>query len=332
MKLAQDEAMQSWIYRCLLVNGVTDFSSVITTNGNWYLTPRFPIKHAKLFTFSCDKELFNLFVKSSMGLKNLSFITPWAYAEEIRKYLRGMPQYMTRGGSAPITYCTLCIRESIKVFGFGYIKSQWLFGRQCEIHNTNLISLHSKSRQKTVLLLGDILSGKSGLKGTAYSRNWSPSIGYIDPEHILPCLIMEFYWTASNRYSKQFPRWAYNDFFDSIGKRIEVHDFFQGNGISLLSFANQKLEYFATRYPKELAIFFKEKSEAVTLKYGINKPDSFTENLVAKKGRNCSKCHRWSTDNACPINPIISSFRVNEGGQNPVSPGNMCDKSLEQGY
>lgn len=68
MKFFKGEALQSWIYRCLLVNGVTDFSSVINKNGRWRRVPLFPNEFNSLFTHQHDTELVKLFQQSSIEL------------------------------------------------------------------------------------------------------------------------------------------------------------------------------------------------------------------------------------------------------------------------
>ena len=310
MKFMEGEVLQSWIYRCLLVNGVTDFSSVINTKGNWILSPYFPLEHLDLFTFSSDQELFDLFVQSSMGLRDPMSISPWAYASEIKKYFRRESKYMLKGGSVPITYCTLCIRESLAHIGFGYIKSKWLFGDRCEIHNTKLFSLNSKSRADTLLQLGDILSGIKSVQRPSPSINKSSPMNLIGSENVMPCFIMKFYWEASNRYDNQYFEGMHYDFFNSNGKRKQIDSFLQGEESSLLWFARLKLREYRKRFSEELDIFFENKAEEIVFNYGISKPDSFTVTLIKDKNSNCSKCYKWSKGNACPINPIVASFKV----------------------
>lgn len=332
VQFIKGEALQSWVYRCLLVNGITDFSSVINSNGNWRLGPYFPVKHTNLFTFPPDSDLLNLFLESSIGLKSMRIDSLWNYATEIKKYLTSGSEYMQPGGSVAIYYCTLCIRESIISHGFGYIKSAWIYGDHCEIHNFNLVSLQSKSREDALLLLSSVLSGKADTKKSVIRKYRLPPMNFIENNNFMPCLIMDFYWTASNKCNKYFPEHSHHDFFHFNGKRKHINNFDHDNGSSLLHFARNKLREYSYRFTNELEKFFMESADVVNYDFGIREPDSLSVDLVMVKERDCSKCYRWSKDQICPINPIITAFKLYDETEAVKPRRNPCDRFIKYGY
>ncbi|WP_417763796.1 hypothetical protein [Shewanella sp.] len=329
MKPIKDEALQSWMYRCLLVNGITDFSAVINNNGRWRKVPFFYKEYIPFFTFPSDKDILNLFLNSSIQFLGSIPPEPWNYVTAIKKYL-----YNYKGnennGSIIIKYCSSCIKESIVKNGFGYIKTDWLYDNHCKKHSKELDVIDKNSKKNVLTMLRsaflgmEIKQGSIGLKRT-FSKDVKT---YTNMNNFMPCFLMDFYWIASDHRNDYFPEYEHVVFFNYNGIRKNIVQLCGMDNLDFLHFVRRKLIEYERLFPDLLKLFIERRAEIVTYVYGINDPDSFSSNLITKKGRNCSKCVKWSKEGICPISPMIGISEVKAEKHQPASTSNICERFM----
>lgn len=299
MKPIKDEALHSWIYRCLLVNGGGDFSCIINNVGRWSLDFVFPVKYMQFFTFPSDNDLFQLFLKASTGLEYSIINTPWEFAFKVKNMLGKEVPFSNKRKSIAIKYCSACIGESIEEIGFGYFKSDWFFGNRCEKHNVVLALLLSKSRRENLRLLRVLLSGRELVANSINSNKNLPQNNYNETRYFMPCFIEKFNSSIADSLNLEHPL---NYEFSS---NYSVDDFTSKNILLSYVMGNDLITRNLRDYPDKTYKLIKVLSEEVVYKYGINQIDSLSTHLITKKRRNCTKCLKWAFTGLCPLNPLI---------------------------
>lgn len=301
MNYIKDESVQSWIFRSIIVSGGSDFSSVIGSNGMWRDKPYFPTTCKVESAYFKDQELLEFVRNSGLVRKTAGrFDDPVDYLHKLKEIFSGYSVFNKSKGEISIGYCSRCISDSIFEYGFGYLKSCWLYENKCQYHNEELKFIGASSRRLSVSSLKDVLSAKDiNLK---MKLSDVQLLDFFDatsmPEfHVMPCLLYDFYrWATRPGLSPRLDLSLFLSagFYYSGGRRKPVPD----------EFLHHKYEMFETKYPQEFESFFSNRAEVIEYRFGFNQVGSLTERLAKTKGKNCSKCYQWDRTDYCPIQPI----------------------------
>lgn len=62
-----------------------------------------------------------------------------------------------------LKYCPECIREQIQLYGSGWFKFDWLFSRNCDVHNLNFILVNQQICLCKLNILDNLISALSGV-------------------------------------------------------------------------------------------------------------------------------------------------------------------------
>lgn len=335
----ENESLYSLILRGLIINGQRKFNSTIGLNGQWLKTPFIHSNIQYLFHGIDDAKFLEISIASGVINNDVGIFENPALVIHSLRQIYGVTEANTHPikGTKEIRFCTLCIRESIRLNGCGYFKADWLFSENCSIHEHSLqmLSFHSGCNVSHEIL--QILSGRHENKNliSTNTKQAKKSIVFslarpkngIDYNgnklYIMPCLKKNIHrWLAKNvdilyesnvsmRYS--LSRDAY---YASTAKYKFMND---GKlHMYIKNLLKHKDQYFMEYF---------EKSFQPSLHYfGMRRPDSFCETLYKSTDSNCSRCQMLASDGEpCPLNLNISRFRLNELVQWPSRALAWCD-------
>ena len=322
LKYLDDESVHSWVFRNLNVLGSLNFTSVVGSNGKWVAEPR--------FTSSCyvdiesldDVDLLAFFRRSGIAVKSASmFDYPVDYLQSVERVFQGIDYVSYAKGSIPIRFCPFCIRSSIEEFGFAYFKSSWLYDVSCEGHGQQLIQIKPSTYRDVLNALNIVMSG--GLLSNNATEEPTPLKQNKNNEecvnHVMPCLLNDFYWWASRRRYDDYLDTSHNVFYNSYSIRKRMSD-------------EQLHGYFKTyskRYPRQFADFLSEKAELKECWFGLSQPCSMKENIIKSIRHNCSKCLDFS--DYCISGEVIYRFSLGEIDHLLTIRENKCDLFLRYG-
>ena len=213
LKIQKDESIHSLIYRTHVINGVFDFSNIITSNGGWASFPKILKGTLQFYDPVDDLKFLNLLRDIGLaGITDKTFNDPMAYREDLEKFFgRYEGKRRIKQGTLPLTYCLSCIKNHIKIFGFGLIKVTWSRNSFCPIHKTDLHIARVKSRNGAVEALHCIFRGvhPKTYEGPSYRSDYFHDFRKYYHEkscdYIAPCLADELKEFISENW-KTFPK------------------------------------------------------------------------------------------------------------------------------
>lgn len=161
LNIQKDESIHSFIYRTHVVNGVSDFSNIITAKGGWASFPKILKNTLHLYEPIDDSIILHLL--RDIGLAKITdktFDDPVEYRSDLEKFF-GQYQGNRRikQGTLPITYCLECIKSQIQEFGYGVFNVTWPSNSFCPIHKTDLYTVKPTNRNEAIEALGYIYRG-----------------------------------------------------------------------------------------------------------------------------------------------------------------------------
>jgi hypothetical protein len=319
----EDESVQSWIFRLVLLSGEYKYDSLIGINGKWYSAPSLVRGCAFNLHLIPDLELLCFLRKSGIANKKASmFDNPVDYIGQMSIVNPSNYYSSNAKGQITIRFCKECIAESIRENGYGYFKAEWLSKIYCSNHDINLIELISKNRKSAVTELLQAFAGVPVIqsqtslaldKNSHQYRKAKTDCSY----HIMPCLLNEFYMWASRKSDDVLLKYEYLDFFYKNGVRKNISD----------QYLHYKFIYFLDNYPKQLNEFLDRTVELKEHKFGFRQKLSLSETLAKSRSKNCSKCSDWWGTDFCPIEPIQLTRLEHEYSSH--SKTNACDFYLK---
>ncbi|CNF51688.1 hypothetical protein DJ55_4074 [Yersinia pseudotuberculosis] len=320
----KDESIQSFIFRVFILNGVSEFNSIISIDGYWLVKPNVTKDFSSLFTRFDDGHLWMLMQNSGVGSRALGVCdNPAYFIDEMRSVFYGIRENNKPNCHIPIAYCKRCISESIKENGFGYLKYNWLYDNICASHDTPLTYLSARRRSQSLKALLKVYRGEKNTL-ESYSRQYLKNRHLIfngknemeiilsginekisRPYYIMPCLMYLFNKIFSHckyedeRHKNSISYGCYHELIKDID-----HNAFLNNldvAIKIFMIGQEKLTNFLYLY-----------SESVNFKFGFNQCYSFSEVLRKKKGANCSKCIGYNSHSTCPKMLLIQRFDLSD--------------------
>tara|TARA_R110002033_G_scaffold170825_2_gene214391 strand:- start:537 stop:1601 length:1065 start_codon:yes stop_codon:yes gene_type:complete len=287
LTIQKDESIYSLIFRTHVVNGVSNFSNIITTKGLWDCSPSIlkstlqfyqPVKDSlfyellkKISFFSNEHDMFTL---SQMG------------ASELRYFFTDEPRNLFKRGGFSIRYCQFCISEQLNKLGFFYFKNSWLKETECENHNEILVQINATTYSKCLKVLAKIHQIKStSQKGNHCKKQRKAT--QLKREHFAPCMAIAMYKHLSYRVG-YFPKKAYQ-------YQVMSHDLLRQPHVLQHVYETIKKERHYSYF--EVMKF----SEPYTFSVGWVNKSSIPISIYKLKRSNCSNCQYSS----CSANQTI---------------------------
>jgi hypothetical protein len=161
LKIQEDESIHSLIYRTHVINGVSDFSNIITTKGSWSSFPKILQGTLHLYKPIDDLKFLNLLRDIRLGkITDKIFENPVACRDDLERFFRqGNSNRKTKQATLSIAYCLNCINNHIQKFGYGVINVTWSGNSFCPIHKTDLHIAKAKNRNEAAEALNHIFGG-----------------------------------------------------------------------------------------------------------------------------------------------------------------------------
>lgn len=302
-----DETLHSFIFRVCMINGVEQFANLTDNKGNWRFNLKLSTQIRNFFMSYSDRDILTLGRNSGLIKENTHiFGNPLEYMSVI-KNLYSIKGSYNISGSHPVGFCIDCIRDSLKVNGYGYFRASWMLKwlNICDIHKKSLTFCPALPVRRSHELIKQILRGEypmgsynsyyhTGLIGETPPLNYVSindisSGEYNKPDyiHIATCLknaIREsikntpechFYMSSVLDYYRDRKRWRpYRHFYN-----MEDYE------IAVMIKASFRDRYFI------FLDFWHKNAKAITLYGGIFQYTEVSETFYIYKGMNqCGSC------------------------------------------
>jgi len=309
LRVLEDESIHSLIYRTHVINGISDFSNIITIKGGWASFPKILKDTLQFYDPVDDLKFLNLL--RDFGLAKITvkmFKEPLAYREDLEKFFGcSKSNKRIKQKSKQIKYCLKCIQEHIRDFGYGIIKLTWGSNDQCFEHSIPLYYISESNRKDAILALEAIYRGEQpkNYAITKYISDYfyDPREYYhsSDIDYIAPCLEQEFKVFIQN---KRF------EFSEKVSETVGISVNGQYTSESYLKqpYMMQKI-YNALKITNEQVfnVFWKKHVESQRVFAGVINKRSIKEKLFKEKSANCQRCSHYSCGaNLSIIKPITS--------------------------
>lgn len=161
LTIQKDESIHSFIYRVHVVNGVSDFSNIITAKGGWASFPKILKNTLHLYEPIDDCKFLHLL--RDIGLARITdktFSDPVMYRSDLEDFFGKNQETRTfKQRTLQISYCLECVKSQIKKCGYGVIKVTWLGNSWCPIHKTDLYIVRTTNRNEAIKALGNVYRG-----------------------------------------------------------------------------------------------------------------------------------------------------------------------------
>lgn len=122
-----DETLHSFIFRVCMINGVEQFADLTDNKGCWRFNLKLNAQIRKFFMSYSDRDILTLGQNSGLIKKNTHiFGNPLEYMSVLKNLYSIKGSYNNISGSHPVGFCIDCIRDSLKVNGYGYFRALWI--------------------------------------------------------------------------------------------------------------------------------------------------------------------------------------------------------------
>jgi hypothetical protein len=301
LKVQEDESIHSLIYRTHVINGLSDFSNIISTQGHWHGSPHI-LKDTLQFYDPIDDSLF-LKLLRDFGLGEVErevFKNPFSYVEDLEKFFgcyKGVNK--TKKPTSIIAYCLECIRESIVLYGFGFFHITWHANSHCFKHKTILSRISFSSRTESIKNIATILRGEHPEK---YSTPTYSSFSFHDwrdyrkakiINFYAPCLVDKFQQFILNKRkkSKTILGMNYSSEYHVTNRYVMVHIY----------------NYLKKNQPKLFKNYWNRYVKEIEVNTGVFNQRKIKEDLYKFANSDCSMCRVYD----CNANLGIIKLRVN---------------------
>ena len=304
LKVHKDESIHSLIYRTHVVNGVSDFSNIITAKGGWASFPK--ILNNTLHLYEPIDDSITLHLLRDIGLATITdktFDDPVEYRNDLEKFFG---QYQgnrkIKQVTLPINYCLKCIKNNIKEIGYGLINVTWSRNSFCPIHKTDLHTVKVINRKEAIEALSFILRGahpKEYDSPSYKSEYFYDSRDYYQQktcDYIAPCLANELKEFISVNW-RTFPK-------ELLDKNYSSENYLkQPYMMERIYNASKKYKY------AEFDTFWKENASSKTLYTGVINRNLIEQDIFKHSKSDCQRCFHYH----CFANlTIIAPYTVPE--------------------
>lgn len=343
----QDESLQSYVFRTILINGETDFSSVISNDGSWNVLVKIPKKYVIYFQKKSENRLLELIKKNYEQHIRLNFHNNPFYHLEFYKFFFGHFPHSFHSETfskinrrkRAINFCRKCLIEGLKIHGFVYFRSSWDTQNFCNIHKTPLHYLPPSNKSKRVHDVRLILQGKEPASAIKYPADGISNEMEKFPENIVsehfnlpitPCLLeivshklrrtVSDYHYETNTEHNERNYIIMNSLFNSLLHKSGVYKRLNAYII------NRSINILVRNKYTPIKTFLDNLYEEVVAINIIENTDLCTERMLAPKIRACDKCKYPKI--SCALSSKIVSFM--QSRQVRVAQGdNYCDRAIK---
>lgn len=343
----QDESLQSYVFRTILLNGENDFSSVISKDGSWNLLVNISSSHVSYFQKKSENRLVYLIKRNYERHIRLSFHHNPFYYLELYKFFFGIcsRDLQTNGFSGlkrkgkNISFCTNCLTDDIRSNGFAYFRARWDTTTFCDTHKSSLYYLPQSTRTKRVEEIRLILKGEEPATARRYPIKSDPReqktfTGSLDKDYfhlpVSPCLLKivshKLRRVVSDYYNS--PEKDYDDMIDRVMYSM-YNGFLYKSGVYKQVNAYKTDQFLKTLIRKKyspIETYLTDLYEEVVAVNGIDGSESCSERMLAPKSRDCHKCEYPKT--TCALSPKIVSF-VQSRHMRVAHGNNYCDRVIK---
>ncbi|HDR2621550.1 TPA: TniQ family protein [Enterobacter chuandaensis] len=188
-----DETLHSFIFRVCMINGVEQFANLTDNKGNWRLNLKLNTQIRVFFMSYSDQDILTLCRNAGLIKKNThTFGNPLEYMS-VLKNLYSIKGNHNISGSHPIGFCIYCIRDSLKVNGYGYFRTLWMqkWINTCNTHKKSLTFCPALPAKRSHEVIKQILRGEypTGCYSDYYFRTLikeTPPLNYVSINEISP--------------------------------------------------------------------------------------------------------------------------------------------------
>jgi hypothetical protein len=295
LKVYKDESIHSVIYRTHILNGVSDYSNIITAKGGWASFPL--ILKNTLHLYEPIDDFMFLHLLRDIGLAKITsrtFENPMEYRYDLDRFFgQNQRSRKVKRRTLPINYCLKCIKKDIKKFGHGFIKVTWKNNSYCFIHKTYLNTAIVKNRKEAVDALSFILRGTHPNKyGTPSYRSkyFHDHKDYHKKtcDYIAPCLKDEFKKFISSNW-KSFPK-------ELLGKNYSSDKYLKEPYMMEGIYSASKMYKYA-----KFDTFWKENATSKTLYGGVINRKKIEQKIFKYSKSDCQRCSYYN----CAANLVI---------------------------
>ncbi|WP_040726966.1 hypothetical protein [Thiomicrorhabdus sp. Kp2] len=165
LKIQENELIHSYLFRSQSVNGISDYSNILTVKGGWKSNPTIISSDLNLYSSLEERIVFDKLVNigvistaTKMFSYDLSFRNDIKYFFNVKDHFYWSMNRLQK--TVRVSFCDICIKEHIKELGYGLIEESWFNSDSCQKHGKPLYYLHAENRSKTTQQLMLVLRGK----------------------------------------------------------------------------------------------------------------------------------------------------------------------------
>lgn len=305
LEIQKDESIHSYIYRKHIINGVSDFSNIITSKGDLTAFPTILKNTIHLYEPIDDARFLHLLRDIGLaGITRKTFENPVAYRKDLKKFF-GINNDNRRGKNYcfPITYCLKCITKHIQDLGCGIINIKWYYNSFCPIHKSDLYIAKTKSRNEAIKALDCIYRGihPETYEKPRYRREYcNDTMEYKhkkDCDYIAPCLTDDLKTFIVDNLK--------NLSVDLLGKNYRSINYISKNYLMNKIYYSAKSSNYIP-----LMDFLNNFSEIKHLYTGVINRKSITEDIFKSSKVNCGNCKHLNCFSNLAIIPTRPDERL----------------------
>ncbi|MGS0826800.1 hypothetical protein ACVBIO_13400 [Shewanella sp. 0m-8] len=335
-----DESIQSYILRKLIVNGESDFSTVLDGSGQWLVDFQLNTHQLSYFTNEDEQHLYTLVRDHYCGMtKAHPRESPLHIKELVASIFYGQHNFthyddLDREASFlrkkfKAKFCIECLKDSLSQYGYGYFKSSWYYDIICGVHHAPLLIMNTSNSIESNNAFRQIIRGELPPNHAVAEAKHKEMNLYSDDifhSYTTPCLLELA--TAKLRFFVADYFRADQSLFDailnSIMTRLEKRLLYSTGEPKKAKFRDVA-EGFRRLQEKEYApviAFLNDSVEITQGMMGIKSFGSMRFPALTPTDRDCKKC--TVSNKHCALSPVIGIFlnpqRVD------LSEGNYCDR------
>lgn len=304
LNIQKDESIHSLIYRTHVVNGVSDFSNIITKNGDWASFPKILENTLNLYQPIDDSKFLKLLRDISLApITKSVFENPVTYRSLLLEFF-GQSDVCKKvsKSSTPIKYCLHCIKNRIQKLGYGIVDVNWTISSFCSTHKTALYIVKASNRRNAIEALACIFKGGN----SRFCEKPNFKSGYVEDsrecrhlkkcDFIAPCLAEEL---------KKFISENFNEFsLNLLGQRHRSIRNLTTNHMMAKIYESAKNSNY-----KRFIDFWNNFAELKHIYAGVVNRKTITEEIYKSTKVDCQTCKHFSCISNLVITPTSSDTR-----------------------
>ncbi len=305
-----DESFHSFIYRICLLRGLPT-RHFFNKAGQWQMINYLSSISHHFFKYG-DKLLLDLLNRSGyVNRETRPFRDPTSYSFALFDFVHGVRKscYGASYGKSynnsfkTVSFCNICIENSIKNIGFGYFKARWQVDSCCSIHDSYLYTMGYGDTALTdtrfqQALKGEVPDGVTLGKGYKYFgyRLSDYAVESSDEVFVSPCMQVSFKsWLTSNMHDfpidvlKALPSLSAETLNQGAKRQADYY-------LEILLIALMKSNY------EPFQEYLRLQAQKVEVNFGVISRSAFRKDIYVEASSDCQRCSEWRI---CPANLVI---------------------------